>query len=121
MNTAKTVEAYHDKLLDWVLQTLKEEQNEWAFVLQVGDWIDGNDNKYYTFTGHQYETKGKMYQVREVDRRPGYTTAIVDGDYFDPKAHGKPERIWLSAGTKIVREGKVVWERQYKDYGDFKC
>ena len=117
----KSDKDHEDAFLDWLLQSLIDEEKEWASILQVGDWIDGNDDKFYTFSGHQYETKGKMYQVRAIDRRVKYTTAIVDGDYLDPNGNGNPEKVWLSVGTKIVRDGKVVWERHYKDYGDFKC
>jgi hypothetical protein len=99
-----------DALVDELIASMKDDERIWGETVQVGDWVDSWDDGFYTFSDHQYKTKGKLYQVREVDIRPHSISVIVDGDYLDPAANGKPEKVWMGASKVIVRNGKVIWE-----------
>jgi len=99
-----------DEVIAGLLDEIKNDDKSWADTVQVGDWVDSPFDGHYTFSGHQYKTKGKLYQVRVVDVRDHGTSVIVDGDYFDPAMNGEPEKVWLGSSKVIVRAGKVIWE-----------
>jgi len=102
-----------------MIRARKDDEKLWSETVQVGDFVDGTLNRFYTFSEHQYETKGKLYEVREVDIRKDQDTGeiysisvIVDGDYRDPKST-TPERLWLSPGKVIYRNGVPIWESRH--------
>lgn len=103
-------------MVDEIMAQLLADEIEWSKTVQVGDWVDSRDDATY-LSGPQYKTKDKLYQVREVDIRTDQETGkvysrtvIVDGDYFDPSRKGEPEKVWMSNGRVIVRNGVIVWE-----------
>ena len=105
-----------DQVGEEILAEIHRDEVVWSETVQVGDWVDASDDGHYTFSGHQYRTKGKLYQVKVVDIRADENgkvysrTVIVDADYTDPNGDGKPERMWLGPGRVIVRNGVIVWE-----------
>lgn len=99
-----------DDLIDEILAEIHDDERTWSETVQVGDWVDASDDGHYTFSNHQYKTKGRLYQVRVVDLRPDSKTVIVDGDYKDPRRNGEPERVWLGQSRVIIRNGEIVWE-----------
>lgn len=98
-----------EALIDEILADIDNDERTWSETVQVGDWVDASDDGHYTFSGHQYKTKGKLYQVRVVDLRPHSKTVIVDGDYQDP-TNPNPEKVWLGPSRVIVRNRAIVWE-----------
>jgi hypothetical protein len=90
-------------IADEVLQELLAAELVWRDTVQVGDLVDGRDDHFY-LSGPQYETKDKLYVVRQLDFRPAQKswTVIVDADH-------PGERNWLGHGNLIIRDGKVIW------------
>lgn len=105
-----------DEVIDEILAEIDQDEKRWAETVQVGDLVDASDDGFYTFSGHQYKTKGKLYPVREVDIRTDRETGkvysrtvIVNGDYQDPTSN-RPENVWLGPSKVIMRNGEIVWE-----------
>lgn len=104
-----------DHLVDQILSEIDEDERIWSETVQVGDFVDGSRDRTYTFSKHQYETKGKLYEVREKDMRKDENgkfysrTVIVDGDWQDP-TRAEPERHWLGMSKVIYRNGELIWE-----------
>lgn len=110
----KMSEEEMDAMLNEMIDGIHQDEIDWSHVVQVGDWVPASDDGFF-LSGPQYKTKGKLYQVREVDIRTDQTTGkvysrsvIVDSDYIGED--GKPQRTWLGNGPVIVRDGKVIWE-----------
>lgn len=113
MSMEEQKDAALDKLFAEILAEIREEEASWCRTIQVGDWVDCREDRFY-LSGPQYFTKDKLYQAREVDIRTDpdtgkvySSTVIVDSDYIGED--GKPERQWLSNGRVIIRDGVIIW------------
>lgn len=104
-----------EKIIKEILEWIDQEFLEWSNTVKVGDMVDASEDGFYTFSKHQYKTKGKLYQVQEVDVRTDDTgevyccTVKVHGDYQDPTSKD-PEIVWLGPSKVIIRNGEVIWE-----------
>ena len=88
---------------------MDKDEQDWKSIVQIGDWVDSPDTKHYCFSGHQYQTQGKLYQVKQLDFRPDSTCVIVNGDWQDP-TRTEPENVWLGYSKVIVRNGQIIWQ-----------
>lgn len=95
------------ELIEKMVEEIENDNRSWSETVQIGDWVDSSDDGCYTFSGHQYKTKGKLYQVRAVDKHG--KRVMVDGDYKDPN-NPNPEKVWLGPNRVIVRNREIVWE-----------
>lgn len=95
-------------IINEILIELDNDNKTWSETVQVGDYVDSRTDGHYTFSGHQYKTKGKLYQVQQLDMRND-PLVIVYGDYVgdDPD---NPEIIWLGPSNVIIRNGVVIWQ-----------
>jgi len=109
-------EEQFDEMFEEIMAEMRADEVSWSETVKIGDWVDCSSDGHYTFSGHQYKTENKLYQVRMIDIRKDENgkvysrTVVVDGDYFDPSRNGEPERVWMGNGRVIVRNGEIIWE-----------
>jgi hypothetical protein len=101
------------ELISEELSKEKQSRIEFFEIVQVGDFVDSNEDAYY-LCGNKRQTKNKLYEVKEIDVRRNehgeayQMSVIVDSDYQE-KGKSK-NKIWLSPNRVIYRNGELVWE-----------
>jgi hypothetical protein len=96
-----------------IIDSIDQDWNNFFENVKIGDFVDSNEDAFY-LSGHQYKTKNKLYEVKQIDvRRDEHgkiycRSVIVEGDYQNHKT--KRNLVWLSPTRVIYRDGKLVWE-----------